>query len=35
VYEVALVEGQVAARATSGGAAGQLKWLPKALKNHP
>ncbi|MDX3523066.1 DUF4132 domain-containing protein [Streptomyces scabiei] len=35
-YEVALVEGRVAARATSGRAAGrQLKSLPKALKDHP
>ncbi|MGV9316494.1 DUF4132 domain-containing protein [Streptomyces sp. NPDC003691] len=35
-YEVALVEGRVAARATSGRAAGrQLKSLPRALKDHP
>ena len=35
-YEVALVEGRVAARATSGRAAGrQLKSLPKALRDHP
>jgi hypothetical protein len=35
-YEVALVEGRVAARATSGRAAGrQLKALPRALKDHP
>ncbi|MEU2281694.1 DUF4132 domain-containing protein [Streptomyces sp. NPDC013178] len=35
-YEVALVEGRVAARATSGRAAGrQLKSLPKGLKDHP
>ena len=35
-YEVALVEGRVAARATGGRAAGrQLKSLPKALKEHP
>lgn len=35
-YEVALVEGRVAARATAGRAAGrQLKSLPKALKGHP
>ncbi|MFD1935658.1 MULTISPECIES: DUF4132 domain-containing protein [Nonomuraea] len=35
-YEVALIEGRVAARATSGRAAGrQLKSLPKALKEHP
>ncbi|WP_105970931.1 DUF4132 domain-containing protein [Streptomyces geranii] len=35
-YEVALVEGRVAARATAGRAAGrQLKSLPKALKDHP
>ncbi|MEU8824911.1 DUF4132 domain-containing protein [Streptomyces sp. NPDC048636] len=35
-YEVTLVEGRVAARATSGSAAGrQLKSLPKALKGHP
>ncbi|MFE7129296.1 DUF4132 domain-containing protein [Streptomyces sp. NPDC057638] len=35
-YEVALVEGRVAARATSGRAAGrQLKTLPRALKDHP
>lgn len=35
-YEVALVEGRVAARATSGRSAGrQLKSLPKALKDHP
>ncbi|MFF5965098.1 DUF4132 domain-containing protein [Streptomyces collinus] len=35
-YEVALVEGRVAARATSGRAAGRrLKSLPKALKGHP
>lgn len=35
-YEVALVEGRVAARATSGRAAGRrLKSLPRALKDHP
>ncbi|MEV4580984.1 DUF4132 domain-containing protein [Nonomuraea jabiensis] len=35
-YEVALVEGRVAARATSGRSAGrQLKSLPKALRDHP
>ncbi|HUR05776.1 MAG TPA: DUF4132 domain-containing protein [Nonomuraea sp.] len=35
-YEVALIEGRVAARATSGRAAGrQLKSLPKALRDHP
>jgi hypothetical protein len=35
-YEVALVEGRVAARSTSGRAAGrQLKSLPKALRDHP
>ncbi|MFF2364202.1 DUF4132 domain-containing protein [Streptomyces sp. NPDC058122] len=35
-YEVALVEGRVAARATSGRSAGrQLKSLPRALKDHP
>ncbi|MER6630359.1 DUF4132 domain-containing protein [Streptomyces sp. NPDC000987] len=35
-YEVALVEGRVAARATKGRAAGrQLKSLPRALKDHP
>ncbi|MEU6226689.1 DUF4132 domain-containing protein [Streptomyces sp. NPDC047042] len=35
-YEVALVEGRVAARAVSGRSAGrQLKSLPKALKGHP
>ncbi|MET9661656.1 DUF4132 domain-containing protein [Streptomyces sp. NPDC006510] len=35
-YEVALVEGKVAARATTGRSAGkQLKSLPKALKDHP
>jgi hypothetical protein len=35
-YEVCLIEGRVAARATSGRAAGrQLKTLPKALKEHP
>lgn len=35
-YEVALVEGRVAARATSGRAAGrQLKTLPKAVREHP
>ncbi|HEV3172441.1 MAG TPA: DUF4132 domain-containing protein [Actinocrinis sp.] len=35
-YEVALVDGRVAARATGGRAAGrQLKTLPKALKEHP
>ncbi|MFI7130639.1 DUF4132 domain-containing protein [Nonomuraea sp. NPDC050153] len=35
-YEVALMEGRVAARATSGRAAGrQLKSLPKALRDHP
>ncbi|MGV9309329.1 DUF4132 domain-containing protein [Nonomuraea sp. NPDC003727] len=35
-YEVALIEGRVAARATAGRAAGrQLKSLPKALRDHP
>ncbi|MFJ3727345.1 DUF4132 domain-containing protein [Streptomyces sp. NPDC090045] len=35
-YEIALVEGRVAARSTTGRAAGrQLKTLPKALKDHP
>ena len=35
-YEVALVEGRVAARATAGRSAGrQLKTLPKALREHP
>ncbi|MDT0439166.1 MULTISPECIES: DUF4132 domain-containing protein [Streptomyces] len=35
-YEVTLVEGRVAARATSGRSAGrQLKTLPRALKDHP
>ncbi|WP_405619277.1 DUF4132 domain-containing protein [Streptomyces sp. NBC_01511] len=35
-YEVALVEGRVAARSTSGRAAGrQLKTLPKGVKTHP
>ncbi|GAA4219512.1 DUF4132 domain-containing protein [Actinocatenispora rupis] len=35
-YEVALVEGRVAARATAGRAAGrQLKSLPRALRDHP
>lgn len=35
-YEVALVDGRVAARSTGGRAAGrQLKTLPKALKEHP
>jgi hypothetical protein len=35
-YEVALVEGRVAVRATSGRAAGrQLKALPRALRDHP
>lgn len=35
-YEIALVEGRVAARSTTGRAAGrQLKNLPKALKDHP
>jgi hypothetical protein len=35
-YEVALVEGRVAARATGGRAAGrQFKSLPKALREHP
>jgi hypothetical protein len=35
-YEVALVEGKVAVRSTSGRAAGrQLKSLPKALRDHP
>ncbi|MEU4733312.1 DUF4132 domain-containing protein [Streptomyces sp. NPDC023588] len=35
-YEIALVEGRVAARAATGRAAGrQLKTLPKALKDHP
>jgi hypothetical protein len=34
-YEVALLEGRVAARATSGRAAGrQLKALPRALRDH-
>ncbi|MEV6016973.1 DUF4132 domain-containing protein [Streptomyces sp. NPDC051997] len=35
-YEVALMDGRVAARATTGRAAGrQLKSLPRALKDHP
>ncbi|MFJ6940266.1 DUF4132 domain-containing protein [Streptomyces sp. NPDC101132] len=35
-YEIALVEGRVAARAVTGRAAGrQLKTLPKALRDHP
>ncbi|MGK5530930.1 DUF4132 domain-containing protein [Streptomyces sp. URMC 129] len=35
-YEVALLDGRVAARATSGRAAGRrLKALPKALRDHP
>lgn len=35
-YEVALVEGRVAVRATAGRSAGkQLKTLPKALREHP
>ncbi|MFJ1567277.1 DUF4132 domain-containing protein [Streptomyces erythrochromogenes] len=35
-YEIALVEGRVAARSVTGRAAGrQLKTLPKALKEHP
>ena len=35
-YEIALVQGRVAARATAGRSAGrQLKTLPKALKDHP
>jgi Domain of unknown function (DUF4132) len=35
-YEVALVEGRVTARSTSGRAAGrQLKTLPKGLRDHP
>lgn len=35
-YEIALVEGRVAARSTGGRASGrQLKTLPKALKDHP
>ncbi|MEW2811229.1 DUF4132 domain-containing protein [Streptomyces massasporeus] len=35
-YEVTLIEGKVAARATSGRAAGrQLTKLPRALKDHP
>jgi hypothetical protein len=35
-YEVALVEGRVAVRATSGRAAGRrLKSLPKSLRDHP
>ncbi|MEV0380583.1 DUF4132 domain-containing protein [Nonomuraea sp. NPDC050643] len=35
-YEVALIEGRVAARPTSGRAAGrQLKSLPKTLREHP
>jgi Domain of unknown function (DUF4132) len=35
-YEVALVEGRVAARSTSGRSAGrQLKTLPKGLRDHP
>ncbi|MFF4009467.1 DUF4132 domain-containing protein [Streptomyces sp. NPDC001717] len=35
-YEISLVEGRVAARSTTGRAAGrQLKSLPKALKEHP
>ncbi|WP_411103984.1 DUF4132 domain-containing protein [Streptomyces sp. cmx-4-9] len=35
-YEIALVEGRVAARSVTGRSAGrQLKTLPKALKDHP
>ncbi|MFI7417821.1 DUF4132 domain-containing protein [Nonomuraea sp. NPDC049684] len=35
-YEVALIEGRVTARATSGRSAGrQLKTLPKAVREHP
>ncbi|MER5728263.1 DUF4132 domain-containing protein [Streptomyces sp. NPDC002138] len=35
-YEIALVEGRVAARSTAGRSAGrQLKTLPKALREHP
>ncbi|SDK46707.1 DUF4132 domain-containing protein [Nonomuraea jiangxiensis] len=35
-YEVALIDGRVAARSTSGRAAGrQLKTLPRALREHP
>lgn len=35
-YEIALVQGRVAARSTAGRSAGrQLKTLPKALKDHP
>ncbi|MEV4248047.1 DUF4132 domain-containing protein [Streptosporangium canum] len=35
-YEVALIEGRITARSTSGRAAGrQLKSLPKALREHP
>ncbi|MDX6742780.1 DUF4132 domain-containing protein [Actinocorallia sp. A-T 12471] len=35
-YEIALVEGKVAVRATTGRSAGrQLKTLPKALRDHP
>ena len=35
-YEIALVDGKVAARSTSGRSAGkQLKTLPKALRDHP
>ncbi|MFJ8014836.1 DUF4132 domain-containing protein [Streptomyces sp. NPDC096339] len=35
-YEISLVEGRVAARSTTGRAAGrQLKSLPKALREHP
>lgn len=35
-YEIALVEGRVAARPTTGRSAGrQLKTLPRALKDHP
>ncbi|MBT2478965.1 DUF4132 domain-containing protein [Streptomyces sp. ISL-94] len=35
-YEIALIEGRVAARSTTGRAAGrQLKTLPRALKDHP
>ncbi|MFG2874805.1 DUF4132 domain-containing protein [Streptomyces sp. NPDC048337] len=35
-YEIALIEGRVAARSTTGRAAGrQLKTLPKGLKDHP
>ncbi|MFC5946538.1 DUF4132 domain-containing protein, partial [Micromonospora harpali] len=35
-YEIALVEGRVAARATAGRAAGRrLKSLPKQLRDHP